>query len=191
MKLTHKMILTAVGSTLCIAANAALFDRGSGIIYDSDTNLTWLQDWNLAKTSGYDSDGLMTWNAAMAWAEQLQHAGYSDWRLPIYTNPSNEMYHVWHDELGNIINNPTSNRGQFLIPQSGDYWLGTVYRSGEAFAFTLRGNQSNGSFTHLLYATAVRVGDVSPIPEPTTLVQLIAGLVVLGSLASRGWRPEA
>ncbi|MCB1777149.1 MAG: DUF1566 domain-containing protein, partial [Candidatus Competibacteraceae bacterium] len=42
----------------------------------------WLQDANYAKTSGYDADGQMTWNAAMTWADQLVYGGYDDWRLP-------------------------------------------------------------------------------------------------------------
>ena len=63
-------------------ANALLYDRGGGLIYDSDQNITWLQDANYAKTSGYDSDGRMTWDNAVAWANQLEYQGYKDWRLP-------------------------------------------------------------------------------------------------------------
>src|SRR3972149_1606307 len=63
-------------------AQATLIDRGGGLIYDSDQDLTWLQDANYAMTSGYDSDGRMTWVAAMAWASGLSYGGYDDWRLP-------------------------------------------------------------------------------------------------------------
>lgn len=64
------------------SANAALVDRGGGMIYDTVLNITWLQDWNYAKTSGYDSDGLMTWTQANTWANNLVYGGYDDWRLP-------------------------------------------------------------------------------------------------------------
>ena len=66
-------------------ASATLIDRGNGMIYDSAQNLTWLQDANYAKTSGYDSDGLMSWDDAMTWVENLTYGGYDDWRLPRIT----------------------------------------------------------------------------------------------------------
>ncbi len=62
--------------------NATLWDRGGGLIYDDVLDVTWLQDANHAKTSGYDDDGKMTWAEATAWADQLVYAGYDDWRLP-------------------------------------------------------------------------------------------------------------
>ena len=48
------------------AAQAALNDRGGGLLYDDVLNVTWLQDANYAKTSGYDADGRMNWTAATA-----------------------------------------------------------------------------------------------------------------------------
>lgn len=63
-------------------ASAALVDRGGGLIYDDVLNITWLQDANYAKTSGYDINGLMNWTAATIWASDLVYGGYSDWRLP-------------------------------------------------------------------------------------------------------------
>lgn len=69
------------------AARATLIDRGGGMIYDTDLNITWLADANYAKTSGYDADGLMTWAAANAWAQNLTYGGYTDWRLPKTLEP--------------------------------------------------------------------------------------------------------
>ncbi|MFC1862902.1 DUF1566 domain-containing protein [Thermodesulfobacteriota bacterium] len=62
--------------------NAFLIDRGGSLIYDSDQDITWLQDANYAQTSGYDTDGLMTWDNAVAWADNLVYGGFDDWRLP-------------------------------------------------------------------------------------------------------------
>ena len=71
---------------LCLVAvspvRADLIDRGSGLIYDTVLNVTWLQDANYSQTSGYDSDGSMHWAQAQAWAHQLVYAGLNDWRLP-------------------------------------------------------------------------------------------------------------
>lgn len=74
-------------------AQAALMDRGGGLLYDSDLNVTWLQDANYAAGSTYDGidgafDGRMRWVNAIAWAENLSYydsvrnVTYDDWRMP-------------------------------------------------------------------------------------------------------------
>ena len=80
----------------CSSANASLVSRAGGqAYYDTATNLTWVADANLAKTSGYDLDGAMTWTAAQAWISSLNaqnggqgYLGVNDWRLP-NTGPLN------------------------------------------------------------------------------------------------------
>jgi hypothetical protein len=74
---------------------AALTDRGGGMIYDSDLNITWLQDTNYAQTSGYDADGRMNWNAAKTWAADLVYGGYSDWRLPTTPDAGGQFFFGW------------------------------------------------------------------------------------------------
>ncbi len=68
------------------AANAALLSRSGGqAYYDTVLDITWVADANLAKTSGYDADGNMTWSAAQTWIGTLNTANYlgtNDWRLP-------------------------------------------------------------------------------------------------------------
>lgn len=82
------LALLAVGLLNGTLAQAALYDRGGGLVYDDVLNITWLGDANYAKTSGYDSNGLMTWANAKTWAENLVYhdsvrgVDYSDWRLP-------------------------------------------------------------------------------------------------------------
>ncbi len=87
---------------LASTAQATLFDRGNGMIYDSDQDLTWLQDANYAETSGYAAtnaenngslvyyniftDGRMGWNAALTWVSGLTVEGYTNWRLPTITD---------------------------------------------------------------------------------------------------------
>jgi hypothetical protein len=65
---------------------------GVDAYYDSFLNLTWLADANWAQTSDHDSDGLMTFGDAKAWADGLTLFGGSDWRLPTVT-PVNDATH--------------------------------------------------------------------------------------------------
>ena len=130
----NKKILGLLGAGVLIlglagTAQAALYDRGGGMIYDSDQDLTWLQDANYAKTSGYDADGLMDWDTATAWAAGLNYGGYSDWRLPTIVDNGNdgcnwgyngtdcgynvdtsgsELAYMWYDILGNMAYSDTS-----------------------------------------------------------------------------------
>lgn len=51
-------ILGAACASLLIAASgagqAALIDRGGGLVYDTDLNITWLADANYGAGSSYD-----------------------------------------------------------------------------------------------------------------------------------------
>lgn len=109
------------------SAQAALIERGGGMIYDDVLKITWLKDANYARTSGYgwNPDGRMNWDDAMEWAENLVYGGFDDWRLPTvrpvgsdintefsnngttdlgYGNrsPNSEMAHMYYVSLGNL-----------------------------------------------------------------------------------------
>ena len=147
------MSLSAQGDP--IPGTQHLYVRGGGLIYDMDRNITWLQDANYSMTSGYDSDGRMTWEEAMMWASQLVYGGYDDWRLPTtiplttgsnlpddYVNQTlSEMGHLFHIELGNTnyyTMYPLSpvNYGPFLnIVGYRHHWSSTERDVSQAFAF--------------------------------------------------------
>ena len=78
------IIATWIVLSLALPAHALLINRGGGMIYSTDMDITILQDANLAMTSGYDDDGYMTWDAANTWAQDLTYGGYDDWRLPTF-----------------------------------------------------------------------------------------------------------
>lgn len=88
-----RMLTFALAVGLSGAAQGALHDRGGGLIYDDVLNVTWLQDANYGAGSIYDNstdstDGRMTWENAVAWADTLSYYDsirnviYNDWRLP-------------------------------------------------------------------------------------------------------------
>ncbi len=81
LKVAISVCLISLG--LAGSADAALVSRlGGQAYYDTVADLTWLADANYAQTSGYDADGLMTWQQANDWAAQLTVGGVSGWRLP-------------------------------------------------------------------------------------------------------------
>jgi len=81
---THAVAVSAQGTWLT-TQRARDFDGNPATIegyYDAYLNLTWLADANYALTSGYDADGLMSWNEANTWAAGLTVNGISGWQLP-------------------------------------------------------------------------------------------------------------
>ncbi|MFY7866388.1 DUF1566 domain-containing protein [Roseateles sp.] len=179
---------------------------GLGVL-DTSTGLEWVQDWNLAKTSGFDSDGRMTWSQSVAWIAKLnteKYAGHSDWRLAKsdycggFNCTGSEMGHLFYEALGgkpgqSILNPAGDSQAEmdnlklFKNVQSYYYWSGTSYPSdsGGAWGFgTSDGYQSYGGRGNSLYALAVRPGDVTAaVPEPQTLALTLMALT--GALLAR------
>ena len=73
-------VMSLMGSA---STQAALIDRGNGLIYDNVLDVTWAQDVALSGTLG--GPGIFNWSGAKAWADQLVYRGYDDWRLPTLT----------------------------------------------------------------------------------------------------------
>ena len=73
-------------------ANAALLSRLSGqAYYDTELDITWMADANLAASDNFgistiDPSGAMSWETANEWIAAVNGAAYlgaSDWRLPL------------------------------------------------------------------------------------------------------------
>ncbi|TAN71350.1 MAG: DUF1566 domain-containing protein [Gallionella sp.] len=122
--------VTLSAGLLSATAHAALINNGA-TIYDTDLNISWLADANLAASNtfgvaGIGASGQMTWYTAQNWIGAMNTAnylGYSDWRLPTVTDTgapgcdywansgtdcgwnvntaTGEMAHLYFDELGN------------------------------------------------------------------------------------------
>lgn len=131
MRLRDLAAAAAAVLTFTGGAQAALHDRGGGMIYDDALDITWLQDWNQAVGSSYDTyspgSGLMNWATAKAWADNLVYGGYSDWRLPT-VGPVN----------GTSFQHDFSNNGStdFGYAKTGIGW-GTASEMGHMYYVTL------------------------------------------------------
>jgi hypothetical protein len=147
---------------------ATLWDRGGGLIYDDELNITWLQDATYARTTGYDEDGRMPWPDALTWVANLTYydsvrkVTYNDWRLPTTPDlPENstlgELGHLWYAELGNTTGNLT-NVGPFINLSDevyGDhvYWTSTEYSGNSEYAWSF-------TFGWGLYYSEMKARDV-------------------------------
>lgn len=161
-------------------------DTVTDAFYDRDLNITWLRDANV--------NGRMVWDDAFVWADNFSFAGYNDWRLPTSDTcttsgcTGSEMGHLWYTELGNSGGTMT-NTGDFQNLQSYAYWSGTEWALGPTYIawtfYTAYGYQDFVAKSSLLYAFAVRSGDVAAVPESQTYVLLVVGLSVIGFIARR------
>lgn len=214
MNTKTSLIGTAVAACLISgAAQATLIDRGGGLIYDADRDITWLADANYAKSSGYDTDGRMTWQNALNWTANLSYydsvrkVTYDDWRLPKVVRlddacigtvgiiygigcTGSDLGHLFFTELGGIPGTAISdfhnaNFGLFQNVQN-VYW--EFSPSDTKGFFYMSGSHNYGGGDNLeFYIWAIRNGDVATVPEPETYAMMLVGLGLVGSVA-RGRR---
>ena len=127
------LLIGAMSLAASASSQAALLDRGNGLIYDNVLNVTWAQD--VALSSTLVGAGIFNWFGAQAWADQLVFGGYDDWRLPTLSP----------------VNGTTFNR-VFHCDGSADYGFGIAAPGGASAGFT--GNE-------LAYMYHVNLGNKS------------------------------
>jgi hypothetical protein len=155
----------------------ALIDRGGGLIYDTDLNITWQADASLAISNTFGVAGInpisgqMDWFTAQNWLSAMNAAnylGFNDWRLPttLYPDPTcdsvsggvnctgSEMGHLYYNEIGGVANQDidithNSNYELFQDIQANYYWSGTEY--------TQSPNDPNGSAWRFYFYGGVQI----------------------------------
>lgn len=211
---TRKTRVAALGLAVSLAisgaAQAAMHDRGGGLIYDDVLNVTWLQDASYGAGSPYDNgqsatDGRMYWDNATAWATNLsyydtvQNVTYDDWRLPktmYYSGGymTSELQSLYQRLLGELPQSgglnvlATNHNGSYDLfenIQATYYWLSDKSGPRAWYVNMYNGTQNTNSTTDALAVWAVRDGDVAAIPEAGTWAMLLAGLGLIGLVVSR------
>lgn len=180
-------------ATVSFNADAALIGRladSNGnfqAYYDTEANLTWL-------ANAYPSYG-RSLNSAKTWAENLDVAGITGWRLPnadptcgiAYNCTNSEMGNLFYNVLGNTAGSLT-NTGPFSNVSSEFYWSGTQYAAGSygAWGFVMGEGRQTWLYGAYSYAAwAVQSGDISAVPVPTAAWLFGSGLLSLVGLARR------
>lgn len=164
------LALATAGMLSSGVAQAALVDRGEGLLYDTVLNLTWMQDANYLHTIGDASGGRMTWTQANTWASNLVFAGVNGWRLatntPLVgpdwngnhsfdgstdiarniTSPRSELSYMYYVNLG-----LTADYSALGISQSNSGIFGNGTIGGQADVGLVRNLQSAAYWSGALY----------------------------------------
>jgi hypothetical protein len=185
-------------------ANAALYSRGNGMVYDDVLKITW----------GPGFGG--TWTNVNAWANNLVYGGYDDWRLPALSNPNvngpcgplgqcSEMAYMYYKNYGKVVGwnsiygsgpqapLPPNAENWALFPMLGNHWsvlfspfepATGVEAKAYYFDFNLGvpGTEYEYKYRDVSAAVAVRDGDV---PEPSTVALLSLSLGAMAWAARR------
>ena len=122
-----------------------LVDRGYGLIYDTERDITWLQDVNYAKTVRRSQDGQLTWPEATAWVAELNYRGIRGWRLPTARNPDGSGPATGHDcagsEMGHVFLEVFRRHPNIVSFKNSKlpcvYWTGTEANAEEAYALSV------------------------------------------------------
>ena len=109
-------------------------DNNDGTVTDKATGLMWMKVDSAKLKAGKNKDGKMNWQEDLDWAQNLEYAGYSDWRLPNVKEFQSIVDYTRSPATTNSAAiNPVFQTTSF-IAESGKadypyYWTGTTHTS--------------------------------------------------------------
>ncbi len=131
----HKMFVRYVRGNIDYGQNQFV-DNGDGTVSDLATGLMWMKADSGALQAGDHNDGKLNWEQALSWSENLEYAGYSDWRLPDakelqsivdYTRSPATTQSAAIDPIFSITS-ITDGNGKTNYPY---FWTGTTHLDGK------------------------------------------------------------
>ncbi len=154
--------------SVSISVNAELLVRQGGLAYyDTDRNITWLADANLAASNSFGVsgiiDGKMDFNTATAWITAMNadgitgYLGFNDWRMPTT---------------------------MVLDPSCTDDPSGTIPTASNSIGYNCTGSEMGHLFYNVFKAVAGQRLDLSGDPielSKFTNLQAVAGLYWSGT----------
>jgi len=109
-------------------------DNDDDTITDQSTELMWMAGDSGHLNAGADENGELNWEQALQWAENLEHAGYNDWRLPNAKELQSIVDYTRSPATsGSAAINPVFEVSE-ITDEGGDtnypfYWTSTTHRS--------------------------------------------------------------
>ena len=131
-------------------ANAALLSRLDGqAVYDTELDITWLTDANLAASnnfgvSGIAAAGTMNWDTANQWIAAMNvdngtgYLGFNDWRMPL-TGPVNG---ISYNVTAATTYDGVSDNG-YNVGAPGSVYAGSTASEMAHLFFTSLGNEAD------------------------------------------------
>lgn len=111
---------------------------GGAIVVDRATGLMWPYDWQ--GPGANNGIGGVTWFYAISWANGLNFAGFTDWRLPNI----NELHSIIEFVVGSA---PYIYQPPFTNVRAEPYWSSTTYPPSVGLGMCMRVQYGLGSAT--------------------------------------------
>ena len=184
-------LLLCVCLMLGNVANADLVSKVTnvghvGVVYDTETNLTWLQDANILETLG-NTDGYTQYltnygqihtssykaNLWITYLNSIKYGGYSDWRLPV-VKPVNGI----NLKIYPITYNGTSDNGYNITSTQGEI-SHLFYKLGNKAQYDTSGKQLNTGYG--LTQTFPFLNFFPDLPNGDGGIPFLTGTTITGS----------